>query len=215
MKYRPITELTALHLPDGTTVYKESSLQGFGALGMADPNRGKKLGNTMSTVGSAIAVIVPVGTIVGGIMAAAGALISAFSNSKKTQQTNANAQGYEEANAELQNQNQQLDQKISQLQVAIENAKDYFGVDTSKPLKGLGWCLINCAKNDAKARLDSAKKLNDQLLIAQNDRFDILQKLTDEAQRLFAKKNTVNYVYIGAGVLVLGALGYFLTKRTN
>jgi hypothetical protein len=218
IKYTPITELTSIKLPDGTLLYKEVPLNGFdlGSLGMKDPNRGKKVGAAVGTAGGIVAEVPlpPWAQVVGAVIIACGALITAFSNTKKTQRDNAAAAGYEEANRELQNQNLQLDAKIKELQTAIINAKKSFGLDPNVSLTGdgLGWCLVNCAKNDAKKRLASAKGLYDQLTQSQEDKIDVIQKLTDEAQRLFTKQTKTNYAYIGVGLLVLTALGIYASK---
>lgn len=176
---------------------------------------GKTVGSTMMAVGGAVAVIVPIGTIVGAILAAAGALISAFSNGKAARKAEQEAQKFDASNVELQNQNAQLDAKITDLQNAILKAKKDLGVSTSAPVSGLGWCLINCAKTKAKTHLKTAKELFTELTNAQNARIETLQKLSDEVERLFKKKTTLNYVYIGSGLLLLGAAIYYVTTKTS
>lgn len=170
---------------------------------------GKVVGNTMMAVGGAVAVIVPVGTIVGAILAAAGALISAFSNGKAARRAAEEAGKYEASNVVLQNENYQLDAKITDLQNAIVKAKRDLGVTDG----GLGWCLINCAKNKAKAQLKTAKEIFEELNKAQELRVQTFQNLTTEVERLFLKKKNLTYWYIGTGAVVLGALIYFIAKK--
>lgn len=171
---------------------------------------GKVVGSTMMAVGGAVAVFVPVGTIVGAILAAAGALISAFSNGKAARKAAEEAGKYENSNVILQNENAQLDSKITDLQNAIVKAKKDLGVADG----GLGWCLINCAKNKAKERLKTAKEIFEELNKGQELRVQTFQNLTAEVERLFLKKKNLNYWYIGTGAVVLGALIYFIAKKS-
>lgn len=171
---------------------------------------GKVVGSTMMAVGGAVAVIVPIGTIVGAILAAAGALISAFSNGKAARKAAEEAGKYENSNNILKSENAQLDSKITDLQNAIVKAKKDLGVSDG----GLGWCLINCAKNKAKERLKTAKEIFEELNKAQELRVQTFESLTAEVQRLFLKKKNLNYLYIGTGVVVLGALIYFIAKKS-
>jgi gas vesicle protein len=199
-----VNGVVTVTLADGQTVSTEKTS------GLGD---GKSTGNAMMAVGGAVAVFVPIGTIVGAIIAAAGALISAFSNGKAARKAEQEAQKFDASNVELQNQNAQLDAKISDLQNAIIKAKKDLGVKDS--VSGLGWCMINCAKTQAKAHLKTAKELFTELTAAQNTRIETLQKLTAEAERLFLKKKTFNYAYIISGAILVSAGIYFVIKKSK
>ncbi len=210
-------------LNDGTTVLvingvvtvKLPNGQIFSAHKDSGLGDGKVVGGAMMTAGGVIAAIPapPWAQIIGAVIAAAGALISAFTNGKAARKAELEAGRYDASNIELKNQNAQLDQKIADLQNEIINAKQALGVkDTA--INGLGWCLINCAKTKATTHLKTAKELFNELSLAQNVRIETLEKLTKEAQRVFNKSTTLNYIYIGAGVLVTGAVVYYLTKRS-
>lgn len=193
--------VVTVKFPNGSIVQKGN--------GLGDA---KTTGSVMMSVGGAVAVIVPVGTIVGAILCAVGALVSAFANGKAARKAEQEAGKYDLSNQELQNQNAQLDAKIIDLQNAITKAKKDLGVSTTTSVNGLGWCLINCAKTKAQTHLKTAKDLFNELTAAQNVRIETLQKLTDEVDRLFRKKTNLNYIYIGSGILVLGGFAYFLTN---
>lgn len=197
-------------LPNGVVTQEPIKNSGLGD--------GVTTGSVMITAGGTIAAIgaalpVPADVIVaavGGIIAGAGALIKAFSNGRAAQAANKAAYNQELINQQLQSQNAQLDSKIVELQNAIVQAKQALSLNGPE---GLGWCLINCAKTAAEARLKTASQIGDELLNAQDVRIDTLQKLSNEAERLFVKKQTINYWYIGTGIVVVGALAYFLTKK--
>ncbi len=193
--------IITVKLPDNQVVSNPIKSVGLGD--------GKTVGTVMMSVGGAVAVIVPVGTIIGAIVGAAGALISAFSNGNAARSAEQKAGQYDASNLALQSQNSQLDSKITDLQNALVKAKKDLG------LNGLGWCLINCAKTKAEAHLKTAKELFDQLTQDQNTRIQILQDLTSEVERIFLKQNKITYFYIGTSVLVLGALAYLIVKKAK
>jgi len=196
--------IITVKLPDNQVVSNPVKSVGLGD--------GKTVGNVMMSVGGAVAVIVPVGTIIGAIVGAAGALISAFSNGNAARSAEQKAGQYDASNLALQSQNSQLDAKIADLQNALVKAKKDLGLNG---LNGLGWCLINCAKTKAEAHLKTAKELFDQLTQDQNTRVQILQDLTNEVERIFLKQNKINYFYIGTGLLVVGAVAYLIVKKAK
>lgn len=191
--------IITVKLPDNQVVSNPIKSVGLGD--------GKTVGSVMMSVGGAVAVIVPVGTIIGAIVGAIGALISAFSNGNAARSAEQKAGQYDASNLALQSQNAQLDAKIVDLQNALVKAKKDLG------LNGLGWCLVNCAKTKAEAHLKTSKDLFDQLTQDQNTRIQILQDLTSEVDRIFLKQNNINYFYIGTGVLVFGAALYLILKK--
>ncbi len=211
----------AVALDDGTTVVVQNGVvtttlpNGIvssvpikgGGLGDA-----KTVGSAMQSIGGAVAVIVPVGTVIGAVVAAIGTLISVFSNTKATQILNAQAEAYEKANIELAGQNNQLDQKIQLLKNQIDIAKKALGITTqgygTSSLNGLGFCLINCAKDAAQTRLNTAKDLYNSLQAQQLDKVNVLGDMGNFVKKMFDLQGNKNMVYVGLGLgfLLIGGL---------
>jgi F0F1-type ATP synthase membrane subunit c/vacuolar-type H+-ATPase subunit K len=217
----PSTEDVTVKLNDGTVV---TVINGIVTVTLPNgyitqetlPNKGlgdaATTGSIMTTTGGVIASVPlpPWAQVIGGIIAGAGALIKAFSNGRAAQAANKAAYNQELINQQLQSQNSQLDTKIIELDKAITQAKQALQL---KGLDGLGWCLINCAKTQAQERLKTASQIGEELVKGQDARVAALQKLTAEAQRLFVKQRNINFLYIGTGVLVVGALAYLVVKK--
>lgn len=199
-----INDVVTVTLPNGYVTQEKINKSGLGDAATT--------GSIMTTTGGLIASVPapPWAQVIGGIIAGAGALIKAFSNGRAAQAANKAAYNQELINQQLQSQNAQLDAKITELDDAIIKAKQALQLNG---IDGLGWCLINCAKTQAQERLKTATQIGEELLKAQDARVAALQKLTAEAQRLFIKQRNINYLYIGTGVLVVGALAYLAVKK--
>jgi gas vesicle protein len=193
--------ITTVKLPGGQIVQEGNS-------GLGDA---KQTGSAMMAIGGAVAVIVPVGTVVGAIIAAAGALISLFANGKKAQKLAAERAQYEQVNAQLKDQNAQLDIKVQSLVASINKLKQDLGIST--PISGLGFCLIGCKKKEEKRKLDSAKDVYAQLTKAQDEKISLLNKMSEEVESLLLKKRNRMLIYIGLGLAALTVGGIIIKNR--
>lgn len=155
---------------------------------------------------------------VGQIVAAVAAIIAGIAtiigkNKAKVAALRAERMQYELINAELINQNAQLDFEIARLKMAIDQMASALGIDLNA-LNGLGLCIFNCKKKEVEKLLSNAQALHTELLAEQEEKIQLVTDLALLAQSMVVAKNT-KYVgwLIGAGALAIGVWYYFKNKK--
>lgn len=211
-------DIVRVEFPDGTVTEQPIHLNGLG--------NAATTGATMTTIGGTImkigAVIEPpadaIVVAVGAIIAAIGSLVTLFSNSAKTRRLNAEAAAYEAADAELQDQNNQLDAKIALLKQNIDKMKQALGITipgygSASVVNGLGFCLINCAQNEAQARLDKAKTLYNSLVSQQAEKVQTLHDMSVFSLNLIQKQNYRTAIFVGLGLAFVFVASLIIQRK--
>jgi hypothetical protein len=189
-----------------------------------------KTANVVATgagvVAAATGAIIPIGTIiaaVAGIVGAAAVLLGKIFANSKAKQYAAERGQWEQANAQIRYENEQLDNQYLQTVSAINALKDKIDISRGiKKAQGLGLCIIGCKKKEEKAKLMSAQEENAVLASEQKAKTDAMSSLLDEYNKLIkgllelkeSKSTNEWLIYIlGGSALLLG--GYYAYTKTK
>lgn len=189
-----------------------------------------KVANSVATVAGVVAAvavyIVPAGTViaaVAGIVAAACVLLGKLFGQSKAKALAAERAQYETVTAQLQYENQQLDEQYAQTYDAIQQMRSLISGLGGLSGGGLGFCVFNCKKQREEDRLRNAKaeyELQNKLF---TEKTSALMKLVDEFNKLMREynsllqasqtKNTALYVLLGAAAIGAGIVIYQSAKK--
>lgn len=153
---------------------------------------------TGATVVAAVTVaIVPFGTViaaVAGIVAAAAILLGKIFGNSKAKQYAAERAQWEQVNATIKYENEQLDNQYLQTVSAISDLKNKIDIVSGKKpqINGLGnmgslgdlGCIIGCRKKEEKAKLLSAQEENKLLVSEQSAKTTAMSQLLDEYNKM-------------------------------
>lgn len=169
-----------------------------------------KISAVAGTVAAYAATLVPYGTAVAAvatIIAGVATLVGAVFKNSKAKKYAAERGQYEALLPQLIEENRQLDNQISTLYKAIEDAKASLGMKTN-PVAGLG----KSAKSEKK-KLNRTKDLYNELVADQNKKIKMLQDLTNIAGNLFSAKGNQNIAYIFSGSILAISIGIYIFKK--